>query len=108
MMVTATARVHRLKHSNVQLAFGEAFADAVSFNEVKKVLQDIFLFKNLKEEQINHTVRHLQTQRFAANEIVCRQGDPAKHFFLIQEGTILIKKDNKVLRTLGAWDYFGE
>jgi len=75
---------------------------------VKRVLQDIFLFKNLKEEQIDHTVRHLQQQSFEAKEIVCRQGDPAKHFFLIQTGTIIIRQADKVLRTLGTWDYFGE
>jgi len=71
-------------------------------------LQDIFLFKNLREDQIDRTVRHFQTQRFAANEVVVRQDDLAKHFFLIQQGTICVKKDDTVLRTLGRWDYFGE
>jgi cGMP-dependent protein kinase len=108
MMVTRKARIHRVLCSKVEHAFGESLGETMKCNEVKRVLSDIFLFKNLKEEQIDRTVRRLQQQRFAANEIVCRQGDPAKHFFLIQEGTILIKKDNKVLRTLGAWDYFGE
>jgi len=108
MVATSTARVHRVLHSEVEKSFGEPLAEAVRCNEVKKVLQDIFLFKNLKDEQIDHTVRRLQIQEFAANEIVCRQGDDAKHFYLIQEGTILIRKEQLVLRTLGTWDYFGE
>merc|ERR1719421_2401217 len=100
--------MHRILYSKVVAAFGEPLAEAVRCNEVKKVLQDIFLFKNLREEQIDRTVRQLQQQHFEANEVVVRQDDPARHFFLIQEGTICVKKDDTVLRTLGRWDYFGE
>merc|ERR1719316_118481 len=100
MMTLGKAKLHRVCQKDVATAFGEPLSEAMRCNEVKNVLQDIFLFKNLKEEQIDQTVRNLQQHRFAANEIVCRQGDPAKHFYLIQQGTILIKKDQKVLRTL--------
>jgi len=99
---------HRILYSQAQLAFGEPLSEAVRCDNVKKVLQDIFLFKNLKEDQIEHTVRRLQTRRYETNEVIVRQDDPAKHFFLIQQGTICVKKDDIVLRTLGCWDYFGE
>lgn len=101
-------RLHRLTYEAIMATLGEPLADLARRNEIKAVLSDIFLFKNLSGRQIDDTVRCLEQQRFAAGENIVRQDDPAKHFFLIQSGTICVKKDNSVLRTLGRWDYFGE
>jgi len=101
-------RVHRVTHAAVLQTFGEPLNEAIRFNEVKKVLQDIFLFKNLMEDQIDRTVRRLEQQHFAANENIVKQDDPARHFYLIQSGTVCVRKDALVLRSLGRWDYFGE
>jgi CRP-like cAMP-binding protein len=89
MLITKKSRLHRILKSQVVQALGEPLAEAVRCNNVKKVLQDIFLFKNLKDEQIDRTVRHLETRHFNANEVIVCQDDPAKHFFLIQQGTLV-------------------
>jgi len=101
-------RLHRLTHKAVIRTLGEPLHDAARRNEIKSVLSDIFLFKNLREEQIEKTIRRLEQVQFSAGELIVRQGDPAKHFFLIQSGTLCVQKDTTVLRTLGKWDYFGE
>lgn len=108
IIAKSRTRVHRVRQSSVLQSFGEPLAEAIRFNEVKKVLQDIFLFKNLMEDQIDSTVRRLERQRFGAGDIIVKQDDPAKHFYLIQSGTICVRKDTVVLRNLGRWDYFGE
>ncbi|CAE7259532.1 Pkg21D [Symbiodinium pilosum] len=101
-------RLHRILHSNVQDLLGDSLMEVMRCAEIKRVLSDIFLFKNLNEEQIDRTVRELEQQIFAAGEIIVQQDDPARHFYLIQRGTVVVRKDGKVLRTLGRWDYFGE
>ncbi|OLP82460.1 Sulfate adenylyltransferase [Symbiodinium microadriaticum] len=101
-------RLHRILHSNVQELLGDSLMEVMRCAEIKRVLSDIFLFKNLNEEQIDRTVRELEQQIFAAGEIIVQQDDPARHFYLIQRGTVVVRKDGKVLRTLGRWDYFGE
>lgn len=101
-------RLHRILHSSVQELLGDSLMEVMRCAEIKRVLSDIFLFKNLNEEQIDRTVRELEQQIFAAGEIVVQQDDPARHFYLIQRGTVVVRKDGKVLRTLGRWDYFGE
>jgi len=101
-------RVHRITYNSALAALGDSIANIARMNDIKKVLSDIFLFKNLNREQIDRVVRRLQQCRFSAGEVIVRQGDPAQHFFLIQSGTIVVKKGEVVLRTLGRWDYFGE
>lgn len=106
-------RMHRMTHQAALRVFGEPLHEVTRANEVKRVLSDIFLFKNLREEQMERMIRRLEQRSYDAEEYVVRQGDPAKHFFLIQQGTIQVKIDvrgesTKIIRDLGRWDYFGE
>jgi len=101
-------RLHRISHAAVLKSVGIPLLEAVRVEEIKRVLTDIFLFKNLREDQVERTVRRLEQQTFAAGEIIVQQDDPARHFFLIQRGTICVKIGSSVVRTLGRWDYFGE
>lgn len=102
------ARVHRITHEAVLERLGQTMGEMARQNEVKRVLSDIFLFKNLREEQIERVVRQLEQRTFGAGEIVVTQDDVARHFYLIQSGTICVRKGDATLRTLGRWDYFGE
>eukprot|EP00927_Polykrikos_kofoidii_P025265 TRINITY_DN22732_c0_g1_i1.p1 TRINITY_DN22732_c0_g1~~TRINITY_DN22732_c0_g1_i1.p1 ORF type:complete len:1053 (+),score=179.66 TRINITY_DN22732_c0_g1_i1:334-3159(+) len=101
-------RMHRLTHERIQEALGEPLIEVARQNQIKVVLQDIFLFKNLREDQLDRLVRHLESHCFSAGEVIVSQDDPARHFFLIIRGTISVVKDGTVLRNLGRWDYFGE
>jgi cGMP-dependent protein kinase len=109
--VAATqCRIHRVGHDMIAEAVEEplGLAEVLRLNEIKKVLSDIFLFKNLSEDKIMRVVRSLERRRYAAGETIVRQGDEAHHFFLIQSGTISVTKDGGQVRTLGRWDYLGE
>lgn len=114
MEVTAVAaspvRIHRVGHDMVAEAVEEplGLAEVLRLNEIKKVLSDIFLFKNLSDDKIMRVVRSLERRRYAAGEKIVTQGDEAHHFFLIQSGTISVTKDGHQVRTLGRWDYLGE
>mmetsp|Transcript_49647 Transcript_49647/g.118207 ORF Transcript_49647/g.118207 Transcript_49647/m.118207 type:complete len:963 (-) Transcript_49647:64-2952(-) len=108
LTATTPVRLHRLEHSRLEQALKEPLNAVIRVNEIKKVLSDIFLFKNLNEEQIDRTVRALEKKKFAANEVIVQQGDEANLFYLIQRGSIDVLKDEERVRTLGRWDYFGE
>lgn len=102
------ARAHRITHAAVLYATGQTIGEMYRQNEVKRVLSDIFLFKHLTEDQMERVVCGLQQCRFRAGDIVVSENDVAKYFYLIQSGTICVRKRDAVLRTLGRWDYFGE
>jgi len=104
------SRIHRIGYDMVCEALEEPLGlqEVLRLNEIKKVLFDIFLFKNLQEDQINKVVRSLERRRFEADEFIFKQGDEARHFFLIQSGNISVTKDGQEVRTLGRWDYLGE
>ena len=45
---------------------------------------------------------------FKAGEVIFKEGDAATEFFVIQSGQVDIQLDNRLLRTLGEHDIFGE
>lgn len=104
----SNVRLHRIGYDALYEALGEAPKDVIRLNEIKKVLSDIFLFKNLHEDQVERTVRALEKRQYPAGDYIVQQGDEACHFFLIQSGAITVTKDNVRIRTMGVWDYFGE
>merc|ERR1712151_26863 len=98
LVALSNVRMHRVGHAALAEIFKEPLIEVIRMNEIKKVLSDVFLFKNLGEEQINRTVRSLVKRAYKAKEIVVQQGEDAKHFFLIQSGVIQVSKDGEKLR----------
>lgn len=108
LVASTRVRVHRIGYDMLCSALNAPLKDLIRVNEIKRVLQDIFLFKSLYEDQIDRTVKALQQKKYKDGEVVVQQGDPANNFYLIQSGVIRVMRDGKTLRTLGKWDYFGE
>eukprot|EP00913_Durusdinium_trenchii_P004420 g4099.t1 len=82
--------------------------EIVKMNEIKRVLGDIFLFKNLQNDQMERVIRSFEKCEYASGEVVVKQGAQANHFYLIQSGAIGVSRDGQRLRVLLKWDYFGE
>lgn len=101
-------RIRRFTNATLTEVIGGSVSDVLQWNEIKKVISEVFLFKSLDEDQIDSVVRAFKKRRYATGEVVVNQGDDAKHFFLIQSGTVKVLKDGVLLRTLARWDYFGE
>lgn len=108
IIAISPCRLHRITNEMVSEALSAPLAEVIRLNEIKKVLSDIFLFKNLTNEQIERTVRSLERKQYAPGQNIVQQGEEAKNFYLIQTGTIRVTKDGQSLRNLGRWDYFGE
>eukprot|EP00421_Protoceratium_reticulatum_P018552 CAMPEP_0168393496 /NCGR_PEP_ID=MMETSP0228-20121227/19048_1 /TAXON_ID=133427 /ORGANISM="Protoceratium reticulatum, Strain CCCM 535 (=CCMP 1889)" /LENGTH=932 /DNA_ID=CAMNT_0008406879 /DNA_START=71 /DNA_END=2869 /DNA_ORIENTATION=- len=108
VVALSQARLHRLGYDMVREALNEPLGELIRLNELKTVLSDIFLFKNLPDEQVEHTVRRLERRQYAAGDTIVQQGEEAKNFYLIHSGSVQVLKDAHQVRTLGRWDYFGE
>mmetsp|Transcript_16481 Transcript_16481/g.38628 ORF Transcript_16481/g.38628 Transcript_16481/m.38628 type:complete len:911 (-) Transcript_16481:136-2868(-) len=102
------AQLHRLGTPMVVDALGEPLGEVIRLSELKKVLSDIFLFKNLPDEQVDRTARSLVRKTYSAGDVIVQQGEEAINFYLIHSGTVQVSKDGQLVRNLGRWDYFGE
>lgn len=108
VVALSPVRLHRIGNDAIQGVFTDNLGEVIRLNEIKKVLGDIFLFKNLSDEQIEQVMKKLQRQLYKANDFIVQQGEDANQFYLIHSGNIQVSKDNHNIRTIGQWDYFGE
>ena len=49
-----------------------------------------------------------RTEQFPAGSVIFRQGDPGNEMYGVVEGSVELRVGDKVVRTLGADDVFGE
>eukprot|EP00929_Paragymnodinium_shiwhaense_P047486 TRINITY_DN24087_c0_g1_i1.p1 TRINITY_DN24087_c0_g1~~TRINITY_DN24087_c0_g1_i1.p1 ORF type:complete len:983 (+),score=300.11 TRINITY_DN24087_c0_g1_i1:102-3050(+) len=101
-------KVQRVSNSMLAEKLKQPINEIIQQNEIKKVLSDIFLFKNLTDDQIEMTVKALTQQQYKKGSPIVKQGEEAEKFYLIQSGVVSVYKDSLKLRSLGRWDYFGE
>ena len=55
-------------------------------------VRGLFLFEALDDEQVAWVVAHGRVQRYRAGEPVFRQGEPASCFFVLLEGTLVMRR----------------
>ena len=73
--------------------------------ENKKFLNVLSFFKELTEEQKNALACTCLTETYEEGQGIFNQGDDANSFYVIKEGTVLIKEKHHELREM---DCFGE
>ena len=77
-------------------------------------LRSVQLFRNLSDDNLRQIACRVTEKRFAANEIIVRQGDPGEEMFLVLEGSVQAFLGDeslgfeRELRRYGPGDYFGE
>ena len=74
----------------------------------QQVLSQSDVFANLPPSLQLRIADALHPETFARGETVIRQGDRGAEFFLIDEGSVEIVVDGKVVATQGSGSYFGE
>ena len=47
-------------------------------------------------------------REYGDQDTICYKGDPGDTFYLIKEGSVLIKTEDKEMATLAAGEWFGE
>ena len=72
------------------------------------VLSDVPLFSGLSKRHLNKIADVAQSQRFPRYTTIVRAGEPGDTFFVILNGTVLVKSPGKRATRLAAGDSFGE
>ena len=72
------------------------------------VLAEIPLFAGLSKRQLNKIAKLAKTRRYARFTPIVRAGDRGDSFYVILDGTALVKPPGKRGVRLGAGDWFGE
>jgi CRP/FNR family transcriptional regulator, cyclic AMP receptor protein len=80
-------------------AMGRAWTD---------VLSDVPLFSGLSKRHLNRIAEVAKSRRYSRYSTIVRAGDPGHAFFVILDGTVLVKTPGKRAKRLAAGDSFGE
>mmetsp|Transcript_48011 Transcript_48011/g.112084 ORF Transcript_48011/g.112084 Transcript_48011/m.112084 type:complete len:973 (-) Transcript_48011:218-3136(-) len=108
LVALSHGKVYATGLARLEEMFGDPLLETLRLNAIKKVLNNIFLFKNLSEDRMSTTVRSLQRRLCGAGTVLVSQGEDSSEFYLIESGAVSVLKDGRKLRSLGPWDYFGE
>ena len=72
------------------------------------VLNHVPMFRPLPIPAIDGLALHVEEVQFEAGQVICRQGDDADRFYLIEDGAAEVIGDGRLIRTLDPGDSFGE
>lgn len=87
----------------------ESVDEIVEIQRKERVLQKIHIFRNLAHGQKTMLVKSFRVMsKMSSGEKVVTQGELGSAFFIIKEGEVKITIKDRLIRTLGKHDYFGE
>jgi CRP-like cAMP-binding protein len=88
----------------------DALADTVSLApiEVMGTFPLTPFFAALRQDSFERLIRKLTVRNLEAGDLVFRQGDLGRSFFVITDGTIELYADRQLLSRLDAGEFFGE
>jgi signal-transduction protein with cAMP-binding, CBS, and nucleotidyltransferase domain len=58
-------------------------------------IQEADLFKGLSQQTINEIGNNMVEESYDKGDLVIKEGDPAEHFFILQEGEIRLSVGEK-------------
>jgi pyruvate,water dikinase len=85
-----------------------ATEDDAPTNAPADVVQEIPLFAGLTPEQVEDVARLFKERRFAAGDVIIREGSGGAAFFLIDSGDCVVSVRGEERARLGPGDAFGE
>jgi CRP-like cAMP-binding protein len=82
--------------------------EVVDHNLNMRVLENIPLFENLTAREKSKVSRSFEFETFTEGQVIIREGDKGRKFYIIKDGTAKVMKGNSQVATLEAGQYFGE
>lgn len=82
--------------------------DEIDENEKFDILKKLKFFKEFFDSEIWEVLRSSIWREYSADQEIITEGDIEDSFYIIVSGTVTVKKDGKLLVTLGCGDCFGE
>jgi MFS family permease len=72
------------------------------------LLRGLPMFAPLPAATLEHLAGALRPLRVQAGETIIREGEPGDRFYVLGSGEVDVSADGKLMKTLGAGEYFGE
>jgi MFS family permease len=73
-----------------------------------ELLRGVSLLSLLPEPTLNRLARALERVEAAPGDVVIREGDAGDRFYVIEEGTVEVTKEGRLIASLGPGDFVGE
>ncbi|HSV88081.1 MAG TPA: aspartate ammonia-lyase [Bacteroidales bacterium] len=86
----------------------------MQFQEIKKFLKEVELFRELSDEELTHFCGEIEERNFRAREFLFTENEPGERFlYLITDGEVELFKrtphgEEKRLSYFGRYDFLGE
>jgi PPM family protein phosphatase len=80
----------------------------VGLQEEIKLLQQLFLFEKLTDQEVMRVMRIMYKRTCPDGEVIIREGEEGHAFFIVVDGEVSITLRGKPLTTLRGGDHFGE
>lgn len=74
----------------------------------QKFLKEVKIFSSLTSEEVVKIADVLGTISYKKGDVIINQGDAGDEFFLIEDGSVTVTKDNQTVGELTKGEYFGE
>jgi CRP/FNR family transcriptional regulator, cyclic AMP receptor protein len=73
-----------------------------------KTLANIELFSELSSRELRDVAKLMTPVQVRAGRDLTVEGEPGREFMIILEGTATVRRNGRVIATLGPGDFFGE
>lgn len=73
-----------------------------------ELLKMVPMFADLSKRQLNAIGQKTYERSVEAGQIIAKEGEPGREFFIIADGNVHIEKNKKLIRTMTQGQFFGE
>ena len=80
----------------------------LSKNEKVELLRRIPLFAACTRRELIEVALVADEREAGADDVLMEQGQPGREFFLLIDGTVVVRRNGRKLADLGPGDWFGE
>ena len=76
--------------------------------QIKEIVQNHFIFYQITDEHFQTIVKNLFFTFTKKDQVIFKEKEPIQNFFIIQEGTVLIKVNGEVVAKKSKGAFFGD
>src|SRR5947209_18529600 len=77
-------------------------------NDWLAMLGEVPLFDGVSKRHLRRIAKLARLRRFASGSALVREGDPGRTFYVLLDGSAIVRRAQGRPSRLGAGDYFGE
>jgi CRP-like cAMP-binding protein len=73
-----------------------------------KMLDSVEILQCLAEEELKDLANAFVEMTFMKGDVIAKEGEPGKTFYMLYEGEVLVTKDGAKIRAMKSGEFFGE